>query len=101
MRARLRAGVCLCLHDSRPGREVTQEAAKGARAADITPLQRGRERERERGRERERERRGDWAGKPQTDKRVRQEQKTNERSLSSVLLATAGSLPLPLLPDPP
>lgn len=95
VRARLWAGVCLCLHDSRPGREVTHEAAEGR---ELQTLHYCRGREGGGGRERQRQReqhRWDRAGKPQTDKRVRQKQikKSNERSLSSLLLSTAGSLP--------
>ncbi len=53
VRTCLWAGVCLCLHDSRPEREVTQEAAEG-RELQTLHCCRGREREREREKERKR-----------------------------------------------
>lgn len=67
------------------------------RAADITPLQseKQRERKREGGRER-----GDGAGKPQMDKRVRQEQRNEQPITFFVTAVDCRLVALPLLSDP-
>lgn len=65
VRARLWAGACLCLHDSRSEREVTRAAAEGWERQTLRCCRGGEKGVRERG-----------AGKPQTDKKVRQEQRS-------------------------
>lgn len=78
VRARLWAGVCLCLHDSRPGTEVTQETAEGWERQTL---------HRCRGGERERERKGKGQENHRQIKEYDRNKETNERSL------TAGSSP--------
>lgn len=65
VRACLWAGACLCLHDSRSEREVTRAAAEGWERQTLCCCRVGEKGVRARG-----------AGKPQTDKKVRQEQRS-------------------------